>query len=433
VFHRHRVPSGLLPGSTSSSARARTEYSDAVAPNLLGPYRQLLRRLLAGAILALFLTLRCLAQSHSNFPVDIVAGPALQPMIVDGKTRLAYELHFTNFAPFQIELTSIDVLGDAQTPLASYRGEALEKIVVPGERVVVWTGPADSAAKARLIGEGHTAVIFFDVTLAPGVHAPAALHHRFTFSFAGDHGAAVERTVDAPFVAAVQSTIVLRAPLRGASWVAFNAFSNGSSPDHRRAFNAVDGRIRNAQRFAIDWMRLGPDGRLFHSDAKSNTNFFGYSAEVLAVANGRVSDVKDGIPDNNGANEKSSRAITLDNIVGNYVTLDLGNGHFALYAHLQPGSLKVKLGDTVKAGQVLALLGNSGNSDAPHLHFQLMDANSSIGSEGIPYEVETFVQLGVLENSEVLDNGQPWVRKTPAASVVHHREFPIDNAVVTFP
>jgi murein DD-endopeptidase len=113
-------------------------------------------------------------------------------------------------------------------------------------------------------------------------------------------------------------------------------------------------------------MQLGPDGRLFHGDAGSN--FYDYGAEVLAVADGRVSDLKEVFPDNDRSSERSKRAITLDNVFGNYVTP-------ALYAHLQPGNLRVKLGHTVKAGQLLALLGNSGNSDAPHLHFQLMDAN----------------------------------------------------------
>jgi murein DD-endopeptidase len=93
--------------------------------------------------------------------------------------------------------------------------------------------------------------------------------------------------------------------------------------------------------------------------AKSNANFYDYGAEVLAVADGRVSDLKEVFPDNDGSSERSKRAITLDNVFGDYVTPDLGKGHFALYAHLQPGNLRVKLGDTVKAGQVLALLGNS--------------------------------------------------------------------------
>src|SRR5262249_17899379 len=149
-------------------------------------------------------------------------------------------------------------------------------------------------------------------------------------------------------------------------WVAFNAYSNDN---HRRSLNPVDGKERIAQRFAIDWMCLGPDGRLYHDDPKVNANFYGYGTDVLAVADGRISDLQDGLPQNAGKNEESSRHITLDNVVGNHLILDLGHGRFALYAHLIPGSLKVKLGDEVKAGQVLAHLGNSGNSDGPHLHF----------------------------------------------------------------
>jgi murein DD-endopeptidase MepM/ murein hydrolase activator NlpD len=152
------------------------------------------------------------------------------------------------------------------------------------------------------------------------------------------------------------------------------------------------------------------------------------------VGDGRISDLKDGLTENVGSTERSSRDITLDNVAGNYVILDLGQRRFALYAHLQLGSLKVKLGDTVKTGQVLALLGNSGNSDAPHLHFQLMDANSPLGAEGIPYEFEGFTQLGMVpDDPEVQDNGQVLLPKTQEKPVVHQGEFPLNNAVVTFP
>jgi len=306
-------------------------------------------------------------------------------------------------------------------------------MMVPAEKVVVG-GPADGAAKARVLGEGHSAVIFFDLTLDAGVPTPAALRHRFSFSFTGNNGGAVERAVDIPVVSVLQEPdAVLRPPLRGARWVAFNAFSNGASPDHRRAVNAIDGRVYIAQRFAIDWMRLGPDGRLFHGDSKSNVNFYGYGVEVFAVADGQVADLKDGLPDNVGDNERSKRVVTLDNVVGNYLTLDLGHGRFVLYAHLQSGSLKVKLGDKVKAGEALARLGNSGNSDAPHLHIQMTDTNSPMAAEGIPYELETFSQLGVIDDSAVLDAGQPWQPKPNEKPVVHRGEFPIDKSVLTFP
>jgi murein DD-endopeptidase MepM/ murein hydrolase activator NlpD len=385
-------------------------------------------------LIALFLSFQVFAQSRSPFPIDITAGPAPQSFIVDGRARLSYELRFTNFAPFKIDLTSIDVLGDSETPLATYRADALEKMVVPAERVVIWADPPKGAPPAREIVEGHTAVIFFDVALDPGAHAPAKLRHRFSFSFAGNDGAAVQRSVDSAAVPVIQQpATVLRAALRGASWIAFNAFSNGNSSDHRRAFNAVDGRIYDAQRFAIDWAGLGPDGRLFHGDSKSNANFYGYGAEVIAVADGRISDLNDRFPDNVGSNDRAKRIITLDNALGNSVTIDIGNGRFAIYGHLQPGSLKVKLGETVKAGQVLARLGNSGNSDGPHLHFQLTDANSPLASEGIPYEIESFTQLDVLKNSLVLDDGSAWQPKSDVKPVVRRREFPVDNAVVTFP
>jgi murein DD-endopeptidase len=385
---------------------------------------------LVAAVLALLLSLQVRAQSHSGFPVDIVAGPAPQPFMADGRGHLLYELHLTNYAPLPIELIGIDVFGDGTTALASYHGQALNKIVIPVEKLSSADEPP-SEGNATAIGEGHSVVIFLDLTLDPGARAPAEILHRFSFSVTPKSGK-IERTVNGPVVTVVQErTPVLSAPLRGSSWAAFNSLG---SVDHRRSLNAVDGRERIPQRLAIDWMRLGPDGRLFHGDSTSNANFYDYGAEVLAVAAGRVSDVKDGLPEYIGSSQRSTRNITIDNAGGNYVIVDLGHRRFALYAHLQTGSLKVKIGDTVRAGQVLALLGNSGNSDAPHLHFQLMDANSPLGSEGIPYELETFTQLGVLpDDPAAQDNGQVLLPKSAEKPAVHQHEFPVNNVVVTFP
>ncbi|MBS1844146.1 MAG: M23 family metallopeptidase [Actinobacteria bacterium] len=58
----------------------------------------------------------------------------------------------------------------------------------------------------------------------------------------------------------------------------------------------------------------------------------------------------------------------------------------------------VKIGERVRPGDVLGLLGNSGNSNAPHLHFQLMDGPSPLGSEGIPYRFSSFTAEGRLAN-----------------------------------
>jgi murein DD-endopeptidase MepM/ murein hydrolase activator NlpD len=72
-------------------------------------------------------------------------------------------------------------------------------------------------------------------------------------------------------------------------------------------------------------------------------------------------------------------------VIGNHVILDLGDGVYAMYAHLGHGSLLVRPGDRVRAGQEMARCGNSGNSSEPHVHFQLMDGPDPDSARGIPF------------------------------------------------
>ena len=215
----------------------------------------------------------------------------------------------------------------------------------------------------------------------------------------------------------LQSAVTLLSsppPLRGDNWLAGNGPSNSSG--HRRALIPIDGRARIAQRFAIDWVRLNADGRTFTGDAKNNKNYRAYGSDALAVADGTVTEVKDGIPENVPGENSRAVPITLETVGGNHVILDIGHGRYAFYAHLQPGSLKVKLGDHVKRGQVLGLVGNSGNSTEPHLHFHLSDGNSPLGSEGIPYALESY-------------DTKP---KADAPATKHKMEIPAENEIVTF-
>lgn len=66
--------------------------------------------------------------------------------------------------------------------------------------------------------------------------------------------------------------------------------------------------------------------------------------------------------------------------------IKIGDGRFAFYAHMQPHSLRVHVGEHVKQGQVIGLLGNTGNTDAPHLHFQIMNSPDSWTADGLPFE-----------------------------------------------
>jgi murein DD-endopeptidase MepM/ murein hydrolase activator NlpD len=91
---------------------------------------------------------------------------------------------------------------------------------------------------------------------------------------------------------------------------------------------------------------------------------------------------------------------------------------------MQPGSLRVKVGDKVTRGQVLGLLGNTGNSTEPHLHFQICNGNSELGSEGLPYAFASFEVQGKGE-----DDKAPVLSGAP---VKHEMEMPTEDEVVRF-
>ncbi|GFE15190.1 peptidase [Streptomyces glebosus] len=87
-------------------------------------------------------------------------------------------------------------------------------------------------------------------------------------------------------------------------------------------------------------------------------------------------------------------------VIGNHVILDLGGGTYALYAHVRRGSLTVRTGDRVRAGQSIGQCGNSGNSTEPHVHFQLMDAADPDAADGLPF---TWQGVGVPANGEIFE------------------------------
>jgi hypothetical protein len=331
----------------------------------------------------------------------------------DGKIHLVYELHLTNFSSQDCTLTRVEVLrsdGDHQA-LARYEGaDLLGSIARPGAQGL--TG----MDKLRL-GAGMSGVVYLWATVASEAEVPAAIEHRVSVKVADS-----EFAVECARVTVKRDLAVIAPPLRGGDWMAANGPSNTSA--HRRALIPIGGSARISQRFAIDWVKLRDDGNTFTGDPKDNKNYRAYGSEVLAVADGTVSEVKDGIPQNVPGIDSRAVPITLETIGGNHIILDLGQGRFAFYAHLQPGSLRVKLGDHVRRGQILALVGNSGNSTEPHLHFQLCDANSPLGSEGLPYALESF---------EVQGSGTEWKGTKSEPPQRREHEMPAENEVVRFP
>ena len=163
----------------------------------------------------------------------------------------------------------------------------------------------------------------------------------------------------------------LRLPFVCRRWKAF--YGPSATSAHRRAAIKFEGASRTIgmERFGIDWARIEDEVRMDAKD-KDNRAYLSYGTPVVAVADGVTTATHDGIPENETGPTSRAVPITEQTIGGNFVALKIaGADAVAFYAHLQPRSIRVNVGDRVHAGDVLGLLGNSGNSTSPHLHFHV--------------------------------------------------------------
>ena len=151
----------------------------------------------------------------------------------------------------------------------------------------------------------------------------------------------------------------------------------------------------NDQRFAIDFL-IWKGAGTFEGDGTRNEQYFCWGRPVTSPADGRVVFAEDGTADN------PPGRVNLGKLYGNHVVLEHGNGEYSLLGHMMRGSLLVKQGERVKAGQPLGRAGNSGVSTEPHLHYQLMDAPEWLKAHGMP---SVFVDY--LADGKPISRGEP--------------------------
>ncbi len=293
-----------------------------------------------------------------------------------GKEWLFYEVHVTNWSDSEITLLRLEVLiGDDAVAI---EGEALNKVAI---------------AAGTKLAPGLRSVILVN---AAGERFPDSIRHRVTFQLAG-------RTL--PNIVECANTPVGRGAVEIAPPVAGGPWQVGSGPDtshhHRGAILAYQGRATISQRFAFDFfLEKELDASSGKGDPMNNRDHRSYGAPVFAVADATVASVVDGLPDNVPYDIFPVVSLNADKLYGNRVTLDLGHGRYATYGHLQAG-VRVKAGDRIKAGQMLGLIGDSGASAAPHLHFQVTDGPDPIASEGIPFVFTSFRRNGSSYSGEM--------------------------------
>ena len=358
----------------------------------------------------------------------------------DNRIHLAYELLVVNQTHSTAQLSSVATLdadhGDAV--IGTRQGADLDRLFRPfgGE-----TGTA--------LAPGEAGNVFFDVTLPAGAAVPRLIHHRFALTLQAapppqepdPQGADVPPPpprsmtfTGVPVTVSTQQAVELAPPLQGTGWVAGNGCCDPVTV-HRGALLAIDGTVFAAQRFAIDFIQLNAAGQIYAGNPADNASFPFFGTNVHAVADGTVVRVLDGQPEQTPG--KLPDGQTPQTGDGNYVVLDIGNGRFAFYAHMQPHSLTVKVGDRVHTGDVLGLLGNTGNTDTPHLHFHVMDGPSPLLSNGLPYVFTHFTGRGVVTDEGTINPPfptQPATVPVDAAALAgpHTKQLPLNLEVVDF-
>jgi murein DD-endopeptidase MepM/ murein hydrolase activator NlpD len=341
-------------------------------------------------------------------PVEPAAFPFLE---TDGMYHVAYDLIIANASNIPATLNKLDVV-DATDPtkvIASFSGTQLVDPTCPfGDcnRLRQITG---QPVTDTVIQSGQSRALYVDFTFASLAAAPkAVLHH--IYGTGRDTLAPTPGPLDyltTPFSISDGQPRVISPPLKGTNWVALNGCCEPGFP-HRDALLPAGGKIGNSQVFAIDFKRANNQGAFYTGDKNLNSSYVDYGQPVYAVADGTVVGILDGVDANSPGIQPiqipaEAAKLKIQNADGNHVVLDLGGGVYAMYAHFQKGSIKVKLGDKVKKGQEIALLGNTGNANASHLHFQLMDSPDFVTANPLPYVFDSFVYRGQVPLQEILN------------------------------
>ena len=181
----------------------------------------------------------------------------------------------------------------------------------------------------------------------------------------------------------------LRLPFRG-EWTVFWGGREIAQNYHARTRD---------QRFALDVV-ITREGRTHAGEGAELKDYYCYGEPILAPAPGTIVWLRDSLPDNRPGRTDAT------NPAGNAVIIDHGNSEYSLLAHLQPRTLRVKLGGRVRAGDEIGRCGNSGNTSEPHLHYHLQDGPEFGDADGLPPRFLDLFVDGVKRDTAEVVKGQ---------------------------
>jgi biotin carboxyl carrier protein len=368
----------------------------------------------------------------------------------DGQFHVAYELTVLNFAPRPATITSVETLrpdGGVVTSLSREQVAARTMIVADYAGSQTAEGDDGGEVPHTWIAAGKTALLILDDAYPTRDAIPGTVTHRISATFgpaeSGEGAIAVlwpdqATQTGGPVTITADEPVQIGAPLTGPGW--FITAGCCTLNAHRDVMLPVNDRINGAERFAIDAVQLDVaaaeehglvDDVVLRGDPSKNENYLAYGAAILAVADGTVVQVEGSVPDTPAGSLPLGPGFTLANLGGNAVTVELTPDLYAVYYHLAPGSPTVKVGDKVTKGQVIAKLGNSGNSSEAHLHFQLSRTPSIFSSDSVPYVFDTFSVVGTVDEASrsIIHQPAPGPPPSRAAPRAERRRLPLTCGV----
>lgn len=350
---------------------------------------------------------------------EVLAAP--EPVLAsDGRQHLAYELVLVNHS-----------FPGATVTVRSVRALAGGRVVgaLAGKRLAAVMRPFGAKGNGVKLENGETATLLMDLSFPRGAKLPKRLVHRLVTSSQPRSAVSATTFTAAATAVSPRRALVVAPPLRGRGWVVGNGCC-AESTSHRASVLAVNGGLHAGERFAIDFFQISPSGSLAVGPPDQLSSYPYFGDEVHSATRGTVVGVLDRLPDVPISLELPP--IAAADAGGNHVVVAVGQGRFAYYAHLQPGSVRVEVGDRVSVGETLGLLGNSGNSNAPHLHFQLMDGPIPLASNGIPFRFSGFGSEGTLTNFLPVFALGARAKVAPKPRGPHRRELPLNLQVLDF-
>jgi hypothetical protein len=379
-----------------------------------------LRRIALGAVPVLLLVLGTMpAAAKTTTALHVAASNPPEAVFgSDGREHVEYDLVLTNAFS-----------GDATLGVVSVHADDKPALTLAGDGLAAATHKLFTSDPTATIAPGSTAFTQVDLVQprSAGRTAPKRITNRVAYALPAD---APSRTVIGSTVSSSpvlrtdpRPPVVISAPLSGAGWVNVNGCCNDPTSPHRETLLASDGDWATPELFAIDWVReVG--GRIYNGDGSQNTDWVGFGEPIHAVVDGTAVVAVDGKPDIPPMT-KNPGLRTPEDYAGNNVVIAIGHGRYAVFDHLVRGSVRVRRGQHVRAGQVIGKLGNSGNTDGPHLHFGIETRPDAL-SQGLPFEIDDFV----LEHTvSAASPGRVTLTGTPTRL---RRAHPLIRSVATF-